>query len=101
VLAYYKPSFLKEGEFWYCRYWNDKEVLLKLGEAMGLSVSGDAATSAEHSGPDEAEDLSSEEESIVHHTASVGDVEVWHSTFAFIPFRCCLVGHSCKDMGLF
>ncbi|KAK4557125.1 hypothetical protein RGQ29_007050 [Quercus rubra] len=57
------------------RYWNDKEVLQKLGEAMGLAVSGDAATSAEHSGPDEAEDLSNEDESIVHHTASVGDVE--------------------------
>lgn len=57
------------------RYWNDKEVLQKLGEAMGLAVSGDAATSAEPSGPDEAEDLSNEDESIVHHTASVGDVE--------------------------
>ncbi|KAK9286880.1 hypothetical protein L1049_015286 [Liquidambar formosana] len=56
------------------RYWNDKEVLQKLGEAMGLPVSGDVATSAENSGPDEAEE-GNEDESIVHHTASVGDVE--------------------------
>ena len=83
--ACYKASFFKEGKFRYCRYWNDKEVLQKLGEAMGLAVSGDAATSAEHSGPDEAEDLSNEDESIVHHTASVGDVEVLHSAFALIP----------------
>ncbi|KAF8377984.1 hypothetical protein HHK36_031373 [Tetracentron sinense] len=57
------------------RYWNDKEVLQKLGEAMGLAVSGEAATSAELSGPDEAEEVGTEGESIVHHTASVGDVE--------------------------
>lgn len=61
------------------RYWNDKEVLQKLGEAMGLPVSGDVATSAENSGPDEAEE-GNEDESIVHHTASVGDVEV-HTLF--------------------
>ncbi|KAJ7955466.1 Ankyrin repeat domain-containing protein 2 [Quillaja saponaria] len=57
------------------RYWNDKEVLQKLGEAMGLAVSGDAATSAENSGADETDDLGNVDESIVHHTASVGDVE--------------------------
>ncbi|XP_041012600.1 ankyrin repeat domain-containing protein 2B-like [Juglans microcarpa x Juglans regia] len=57
------------------RYWNDKDVLQKLGEAMGLAVSGDATTSAENSVPDEAEDPGNEDESIVHHTASVGDVE--------------------------
>ncbi|GAB4845827.1 Ankyrin repeat domain-containing protein 2B, variant 2 [Ancistrocladus abbreviatus] len=56
------------------RYWNDKEVLQKLGEAMGLPVPGVGAT-AEQLGSDEAEDLGNEEESIVHHTASVGDVE--------------------------
>ncbi|KAM1044180.1 hypothetical protein ACFX2J_035156 [Malus domestica] len=54
------------------RYWNDKDVLQKLGEAMGLAV-GDAATSAEP--PEEAEDAGNEDESIVHQTASVGDVE--------------------------
>ncbi|GAB2295719.1 Ankyrin repeat domain-containing protein 2B [Dionaea muscipula] len=56
------------------RYWNDKEVLQKLGEAMGLPVS-EGATSGDLSVPDEAEDLGNEEESVVHHTASVGDVE--------------------------
>ncbi|KAF8398631.1 hypothetical protein HHK36_017562 [Tetracentron sinense] len=62
------------------RYWNDKEVLQKLGEAMGLAASGEAATSAELSGPDEAEEeVGTEDESIVHHTASVGDVEVLHT----------------------
>ncbi|KAG6651456.1 ankyrin repeat domain-containing protein 2B [Carya illinoinensis] len=57
------------------RYWNDKDVLQKLGEAMGLAAAGDATTSAENSVPDEPEDPGNEDESIVHHTASVGDVE--------------------------
>ncbi|CAA2964519.1 ankyrin repeat domain-containing 2B-like [Olea europaea subsp. europaea] len=57
------------------RYWNDKEVLQKLGEAMGFAVGGEAAASADNAaGEDEAEEVD-EEESIVHHTASVGDVE--------------------------
>jgi len=57
------------------RYWNDKNVLQKLGEAMGLAVpGGEAATSGEHSGTEEAEETN-EDESIVHNTASVGDVE--------------------------
>ncbi|KAJ4975034.1 hypothetical protein NE237_008208 [Protea cynaroides] len=57
------------------RYWNDPEVLQKLGQAMGLAVPGDAVTS-ELSGPDEAEEeTGNEDESSVHHTASVGDVE--------------------------
>jgi len=43
---------------------------------MGLANSGDAGATAEHSGVDETEDLGNEDESIVHHTASVGDVEV-------------------------
>ena len=43
---------------------------------MGLAVSGDGATSADNAGADEAEELGNEDESIVHHTASVGDVEV-------------------------
>lgn len=59
------------------RYWNDKDVLQKLGEAMGLAASGDAATSVENSGQEETEDVGNEDESIVHHTASVGDVEVF------------------------
>lgn len=45
---------------------------------MGLPVAGEAApTSTENSGgPDEEEEVGNEDESIVHHTASVGDVEV-------------------------
>ncbi|KAK3006840.1 hypothetical protein RJ639_016573 [Escallonia herrerae] len=56
------------------RYWNDKDVLSKLGEAMGLAVP-DADATAETSGPEETEEQANEDESIVHRTASVGDVE--------------------------
>ncbi|CAN1305156.1 Ankyrin repeat domain-containing protein 2B [Linum perenne] len=55
------------------RYWNDKDVLKKLGEAMGLAVPGEAATSAENSGLEEADEGGNDDESIVHHCASVGD----------------------------
>ncbi|KAK6911100.1 hypothetical protein RJ641_000030, partial [Dillenia turbinata] len=41
----------------------------------GPLVSGEAPNSAEYSGPDDAEELDNKDESIVHHTASVGDVE--------------------------
>ncbi|XP_028064179.1 ankyrin repeat domain-containing protein 2B-like [Camellia sinensis] len=64
-----------EGPAAMMRYWNDKDVLQKLGEAMGLAVAGEPATSAENAGPDEIEEPGIEDESIVHHTASVGDVE--------------------------
>ncbi|KAK9146327.1 hypothetical protein Sjap_006230 [Stephania japonica] len=58
------------------RYWNDPDVLRKVGQAMGLPGTGEAATSGELSGPEEPEDeTGNEDESIVHHTASVGDVE--------------------------
>ncbi|KAI6700921.1 hypothetical protein NL676_015245 [Syzygium grande] len=57
------------------RYWNDKDVLQKLGEAMGLAVTGEAATSAQSSVPDEEDDSGNEDEPIVHQTASAGDVE--------------------------
>ncbi|KAH7663945.1 Myotrophin and similar proteins protein [Dioscorea alata] len=57
------------------KYWNDQDVLKKLGQAMGIGVSEQAATSAEISGPEEAEEAGYEDESIVHHTASTGDVE--------------------------
>uniref|UniRef100_A0A7N0U5H4 STI1/HOP DP domain-containing protein n=1 Tax=Kalanchoe fedtschenkoi TaxID=63787 RepID=A0A7N0U5H4_KALFE len=57
------------------RYWNDKDVLQKLGEAIGVGVVGDVATSADISGPEEGEEVENEDESIVHQTASVGDVE--------------------------
>ncbi|KAL0422298.1 UNVERIFIED_CONTAM: Ankyrin repeat domain-containing protein 2B [Sesamum latifolium] len=56
------------------RYWNDKEVLQKLGEAMGFAVGAEGATSAGEAAEDETEEAN-DEESIVHHTASVGDVE--------------------------
>ncbi|XP_057963222.1 ankyrin repeat domain-containing protein 2A-like [Malania oleifera] len=57
------------------RYWNDREVLQKLGQAMGLASSGEVATSAENSGADEVDEIGNEDESVVHNTASVGDVE--------------------------
>ncbi|KAL2491036.1 Ankyrin repeat-containing 2B [Abeliophyllum distichum] len=57
------------------RYWNDKEVLQKLGDAMGFAVGGETATSAQNTtGEDETNEVN-EDESIVHQTASVGDVE--------------------------
>ena len=43
---------------------------------MGLAVAGEATTSTENSGPKETEEPGNDDESIVHHTASVGDVEV-------------------------
>ncbi|KAL3620866.1 hypothetical protein CASFOL_035778 [Castilleja foliolosa] len=61
------------------RYWNDKEVLQKLGEAMGFAVGGESGTSA--TAEDESEEAN-EDESIVHHTASVGDVEGLKSALA-------------------
>lgn len=57
------------------KYWNDPEILQKLGQAMGIGAGGEAASSTELSGPDEPDDEVNEDESIVHHTASVGDVE--------------------------
>ncbi|XP_023529750.1 ankyrin repeat domain-containing protein 2A-like [Cucurbita pepo subsp. pepo] len=57
------------------KYWNDKEVLQKLGKAMGLPVPAEAATSTDHSGLDDSEEPENEDESVIHHTASTGDVE--------------------------
>ncbi|KAK4485240.1 hypothetical protein RD792_007870 [Penstemon davidsonii] len=55
------------------RYWNNKEFLQKLGEAVRFAVGGEGATSAgDTAGEDETEN---DEESIVHHTASFGDEE--------------------------
>lgn len=43
---------------------------------MGIiPYSEDAVASSENSGPDETEDMRYEDESIIHHTANVGDVE--------------------------
>ncbi|CAN0880938.1 Ankyrin repeat domain-containing protein 2B, partial [Linum grandiflorum] len=57
------------------RYMNDKDVLKKLGEAMGLAVPVEAASLSENSGLEEADEGGNDDESIVHHCASVGDVE--------------------------
>jgi hypothetical protein len=53
------------------------------GLVMGIPPdSGDAVASSEKSGPDKTEDMRNEDESIVHHTAIIGDVEVWHSGYS-------------------
>ncbi|KAL8188781.1 hypothetical protein R6Q57_029536 [Mikania cordata] len=56
------------------RYWNDPDVLKKLGEAMGVAAAEDAAASTGAPVAVAEEDVN-EEESIVHRTASVGDLE--------------------------
>lgn len=44
---------------------------------MGVGPSGEAANSSELSGPEETEEeAGDEDESVVHHTASIGDAEV-------------------------
>lgn len=43
---------------------------------MGIGALGDTATSTELSGSGEREEVEYEDESVVHHAASVGDVEV-------------------------
>ncbi|KAL0387200.1 UNVERIFIED_CONTAM: Ankyrin repeat domain-containing protein 2B [Sesamum radiatum] len=63
------------------RYWNDKEVLQKLGEAMGFAVGDSAASAGDVAGEDGTEEVN-DEESIVHHTASIGDVEGLKSALA-------------------
>ncbi|XP_022135966.1 ankyrin repeat domain-containing protein 2A-like [Momordica charantia] len=57
------------------KYWNDKEVLQKLGKAMGLPLPAEAASSTDNAGVDDSEEVDNEDESVVHHTASTGDVE--------------------------
>lgn len=59
------------------RYWNDPDILQKLGHAMGIGTSGEGEASVERSVAEEVQEESGyEDESIVHHTASIGDVEV-------------------------
>ncbi|KAK4754826.1 hypothetical protein SAY87_008583 [Trapa incisa] len=62
------------------RYWNDKVVLSKLGEAMGFAIAGEP--SHEHAVPDDDKDAGNEDESIVHQSASVGDVEALKKALA-------------------
>ncbi|KAI8553848.1 hypothetical protein RHMOL_Rhmol05G0048000 [Rhododendron molle] len=69
------PTTLYKLLLLFSRYWNDKDVLQKLGEAMGHAVGGEAATSTDMSGPDETDEPGNEDESIVHQTASIGDAE--------------------------
>ncbi|XP_076887664.1 ankyrin repeat domain-containing protein 2B-like [Bidens hawaiensis] len=57
------------------KYWNDQDVLKKLGEAMGLAAIEDATASTRNPVADEAEEDTNEQESIVHQTASGGDLE--------------------------
>ncbi|KAG6479873.1 hypothetical protein ZIOFF_063349 [Zingiber officinale] len=58
------------------KYWNDSDVLQKLGQAMGVGPSGDGTSTTDLSATEEAEEEGGyEDESIVHQTASVGDVE--------------------------
>ncbi|KAL8553662.1 hypothetical protein ACS0TY_002097 [Phlomoides rotata] len=63
------------------RYWNDKEVLQKLGEAMGFAVGESGPSVSDAAVEDETEEVN-DEESIVHHTASVGDLEGLKSALA-------------------
>lgn len=51
---------------------------------MGHAVGGEAATSAETSVADEIDETENEDESIVHHTASVGDAEVLNISYITI-----------------
>ncbi|KAM3210308.1 hypothetical protein ACQJBY_064361 [Aegilops geniculata] len=58
------------------KYWNDPETLQKIGQAMGTTMPFSTVSTAEPSGTEETEEEGEDEdESIVHHTASVGDGE--------------------------
>ena len=53
---------------------------------MGFAVNGEDGANAESSVADDSEEVGNDDESIVHQTASVGDVEVQHddsSQFVF------------------
>ncbi|KAJ1704690.1 hypothetical protein LUZ63_004469 [Rhynchospora breviuscula] len=66
------------------KYWNNPEVLQKIGRAMNVGPTGDegsAAAAASSEAQEEAnaeaeEEDGYEDESLLHHAASVGDVEV-------------------------
>uniref|UniRef100_A0ACD5ZWZ4 Uncharacterized protein n=1 Tax=Avena sativa TaxID=4498 RepID=A0ACD5ZWZ4_AVESA len=59
------------------KYWNDPETLQKIGQAMGTNMPFPNISIPEPSGTEETEEEGGDEddESIVHHTASVGDAE--------------------------
>ncbi|VFQ96317.1 unnamed protein product [Cuscuta campestris] len=56
------------------RYWNDKDVLKKLGEAMGFADAEETSISGKNV-PDKTEEVNEEDELTVHNYASVGDVD--------------------------
>ncbi|KAK8951857.1 Ankyrin repeat domain-containing protein 2 [Platanthera zijinensis] len=65
------------------KYWNDQEVLQKLGQAMGMGSSGEALVASEPSGTEHGEeDAEYEDESAVHQAASVGDAEALKNALA-------------------
>ena len=67
--------------YWFCRYWNDPEVLAKLSGAIGFGgmpfdLAADAGANTQEEEEKEEVAGDEDEELNVHHTASVGDVEV-------------------------
>lgn len=48
---------------------------------MGLPLPAEAASSTDNAGVDDSEEVDNEDESVVHHTASTGDVEVHYNCF--------------------
>ena len=67
--------------YWFCRYWNDPEVLAKLSGAIGFGgmpfdLAADSGANTQEEEEEEEEAGDEDEELNVHHTASVGDVEV-------------------------
>ncbi|KAJ0743864.1 putative STI1 domain-containing protein [Helianthus annuus] len=78
------------------RYWNDEDVLKKLGEAMGLAVTEDATASVGNPVANEAEEEADEEESVVHQTASLGDLEVLKLKFTFFNYECVRVSNQSR-----
>ncbi|RZC56763.1 hypothetical protein C5167_015618 [Papaver somniferum] len=58
------------------RFSNDPEVLQKLGDGMNFGVSSDVVNPTEYNAPDDnAEDKSVKEDTSVHQTGGVGDIE--------------------------
>ncbi|KAF9622340.1 hypothetical protein IFM89_031143 [Coptis chinensis] len=67
----------------WCRYWNDPEVLEKLGQAMSLGASGGVISSGELSAL--KYETRNEEESILLNNTSVGDVQFMKQSTARYP----------------
>lgn len=88
------------------KYWNDPEILQKIGQAMSINFPGDGATSTVLSGPQETEEEGEyDDESIVHHTASVGDAEVialnsGYRSLHLIGFSCNLICPFCRYLSM-